>query len=563
MQPKIISFYQQLSVYIGLLLLLASAPMTAQTTNANVHCSAHFDKPFYASGEVIWYKLYLPRAMQNKEVALQISLSNGQQQRYHYLQNKSSDQVSGYIKIPYDWSTGYYFFSVVASQTTDNRQVQLLQVPLSIYSDLSEETKSETQTTDQSQDQLLSPTQPSAVPSQVEITLEKETFKIEETVVANIGIKDAKGQPLIADLSISVRDIELIPNDEKIGQNLFLGEQIPKTTIEQLHPDLRLYGQVTDEEYKGMSVPIFCAYLPAVDSFLYCKTGEDGSFAMDLPAFEGAQNLQFLNYEPKPIKVKLQKMASGEAAQPSVTPSIARYLSESRKRKNIYQSFLAQEVPITANPAPIQRSQIQPHQSLRISDYDPFPDLPTFFKEIYTPLKIRQQKDGQYNARMFGPEEYIRRFLPGSPLYIIDGQLTRNTKFFTDLRIDKVEKIDLHCFLVDIKKGYGPVGFSGVVNVTTNNKRLTVPEADLEDVFEIEGLLPAVAFPVAPSDASSTCPDFRPQLYWEPSLSTDANGRAEIRFRQSDDVSTFVIEVVGRTADGQMVRGEQRYEVVH
>jgi len=55
------------------------------------------------------------------------------------------------------------------------------------------------------------------------------------------------------------------------------------------------------------------------------------------------------------------------------------------------------------------------------------------------------------------------------------------------------------------------------------------------------------------SSPDSTSPMFSPTIYWNPSLTSGTDGRADFNFYHTDDVGTFVITVLARTDDGQLV----------
>jgi uncharacterized protein YfaS (alpha-2-macroglobulin family) len=66
---------------------------------------------------------------------------------------------------------------------------------------------------------------------------------------------------------------------------------------------------------------------------------------------------------------------------------------------------------------------------------------------------------------------------------------------------------------------------------------------------------PEISFlsPDYTSDAikSSRVPDFRNTLYWNPSVKTDHDGKASIKFWTSDFISDFEVNIQGFTPDGK------------
>ena len=56
-------------------------------------------------------------------------------------------------------------------------------------------------------------------------------------------------------------------------------------------------------------------------------------------------------------------------------------------------------------------------------------------------------------------------------------------------------------------------------------------------------------------------PAIDPLVHWNPDVRTDQNGRAQILFKQSDDLGTFVIEVFAHGPKG-VAHAVHRYQVV-
>jgi len=117
----------------------------------------------------------------------------------------------------------------------------------------------------------------------------------------------------------------------------------------------------------------------------------------------------------------------------------------------------------------------------------------------------------------------------------------------------------------DIRDEYKIFGASGVVDLKLKSKDIMIPDSDKKEIFTISGLLPETAFPVFdPNDIGNdkSQPFFRPQLYWNGELSTNASGKLDFDFYQSDDVSTFIIEVVVQAADGSFSKAQKTYKAV-
>ncbi|MDX1939486.1 MAG: alpha-2-macroglobulin family protein, partial [Saprospiraceae bacterium] len=112
-------------------------------------------------------------------------------------------------------------------------------------------------------------------------------------------------------------------------------------------------------------------------------------------------------------------------------------------------------------------------------------------------------------------------------------------------------------------ENFSVIGSNGVVYITTKSSIL-IPEEEENNIFKINGLQYPAAFPeFHPNQVGKDLhqPFFRPQLYWNPKVETDDKGQAALTFFQSDDISTFRIEVVAQSEDGSIGIGRKEYVV--
>ena len=99
-----------------------------------------------------------------------------------------------------------------------------------------------------------------------------------------------------------------------------------------------------------------------------------------------------------------------------------------------------------------------------------------------------------------------------------------------------------------------------MVVIESKEGLLQVPDDNTTQFFELQGL----QHPLSPEKGFSSNmedPVFRPQLLWEPDLTTDTNGELDLTFQQSDDISTFQIEVVVQSEDGRRGVASIQYPV--
>ena len=162
----------------------------------------------------------------------------------------------------------------------------------------------------------------------------------------------------------------------------------------------------------------------------------------------------------------------------------------------------------------------------------------------------------------FGPDTEVQIRGQGEPLLILDGMPTT---------VDVIQAFPASEFeAVEVYKGAdasifgGRTGGGGALAIYTKrgnpNFKNTDPRAAPGiATISIPGYYRAREFyqprygaptaqPIGPDPRRTT-------LHWLPSLQTDANGQAEIRFFTADAAGTFQAVVEGVSASGQPVRG--------
>lgn len=160
----------------------------------------------------------------------------------------------------------------------------------------------------------------------------------------------------------------------------------------------------------------------------------------------------------------------------------------------------------------------------------------------------------------------------GEPLYIIDGypvQSAINYNFSTPgfISADEIKSIEVLKSPVACAM-YGSAGTNGVIAITTKKGGYR-PDYTAGRQRSLSSLLikprsfTAVREFYSPQyekkDTSSARTDFRSTIYWNPSLQTDANGKATVVFYNSDEVTSFRAIAEGIALNGLVGRTEYEY----
>jgi len=250
----------------------------------------------------------------------------------------------------------------------------------------------------------------------------------------------------------------------------------------------------------------------------------------------------------------------------SYNQSVRDFLKLSRQRKKLFRRYAIQESQIEPKEYKSEAIAFKAAKSYDISRYTSFKNIASFLTEVSTPLRMRK-KNGLYEGNMFMDtgRKHLSDYAKDPPIYILNGYLTRNSDFVGNLSMDVVDNIAMMNNPMSINKEYRLFGTAGVVELQLKSNSIKLPDSDLVNVFKISGLLPESDFPVFdPKEIGydEYLPFFRPQLFWNGNLKTDNYGNLTIEFYQSDDVSTFIINVVAHAADGSITLSQSTYRSV-
>ena len=520
----------------------------------------HLDKSFYVTGEVIWYKLYLGKAFQEKEVTISCLIANqkGKVIGNMFYQNNGQMHVNGYYKIPFDADAGMYTLQFSGVDKSMDQATIISEVTIPVYNDLigmAPPTPSDSNSVEMPIEETASPL---ANDLKVTISLPKNKFQQREAVAGSISVTNAAGQPVAGNLSIAVIDKELVDGGVVQKTNLAGSGEYKK--------DLYLTGTISSLEGGSVENVVIGGFSATDAQIYYAKVKEGGKFRMRLPAFKGDKIIQFLG-DTKTIEnigVTLNQSITPNSAELPINNTVANYVALSKQRKKIFQHYAALESNIEVTPTKAKVVRQKANQSWNIKEYEYFEYMYIFFKENLSPLRFEFKSDSTYAAKMYNPANQTSdKFFGGKPLFIIDNIATRDGNYVARMAMEDVAQVELFYRLKDLNKNYKIFGSNGVAKITTYDKLNKLPVKESKNNFTIQGVQEVAAFPLFnPSDIkNSRQPFFRPQVYWNPDTSTDGRGKANFNYFQTDDRSTFQIQVVFQGENGEMGYATKLYTV--
>lgn len=525
----------------------------------------HLDKSFYVTGEVIWYKLYLPSFMEGSEAVIKSTLVNasGDNVSYHFNATEAKTSVSGYFKLPFDMNSEIYSIVFSGTRGKDFPQETFAEIHLPIYNDL--ET---TQLSAEDQDVVLPDYNKlsNSTDLSIEVDLSKEQYNCREHVAASVQVRDANGNPVNADLSISVIDADLYDGEYQIPA-VFEGSEVDRGAKPFVNKPYVKGAYSRGTRNKLLNNEIIGAYSSSENKLFYAvPNSTTGNFHVEFAAFKNSKPIQFIHHveSDDELNIELAKVGSPNTKQLVYNKAVLDYLELSRQRKKLFQRYSTLETNLVPEENVVVFNEFKKNKTFDITEYKSFDNLASFLKEVSTPLRMRI-KDDSYEGAMYMPssKKDYSSYAEHDPLYIVNGYITRNSDFIGKLDLENIKELSMMYEPKDIRSEYKIFGGNGVVNLKINSKDIVLPEEDQKKIYNLSGFQADTPYPeFIPSEFDDNQPFFRPQLYWNSSLSTDGSGNADFGFFQSDDISTFVIEVVAKTSDGKIATTQKTYTSV-
>jgi len=545
------------------------------TSNSEVFCQQSFigvlNKPFYCVGDQVFYNLYMPDGFEQKvvdgnsykiqvakEITVSVQLYKGVQFMQQAFKKTPGNSINGIFNLPLDYEAGNY--SLVFQIANANEQVLevVSKIDFPIYNDLTEATFSS--------NGMLSCAPNNNVGLDMSINV-ATTNKIRSSNSVNVQLTDASGNPVEASLAVSVLDKNLL----FANSDITLPISANQTEINYLPSNkLSISGFATDDKGQGIGENIFGIWSVERNKFNFTKVKNGGSFFVELDDYEGVQQFQFVNSGESLENVNFN-LAHQEYRKDNDVCSvplelISDYLTESRTRRKIDKYFEV-EKEVSVNNAPIPSEELATSDiSFDLSEYKRFQNIGNFFIELSSSLLFKKEDDESYSATMLNPKSRSlgRDILGDTPLFIIDGLISKNANFVGNLAFDDIQEVDIYNDPKELRKMLNIMGKNGAARLKTKLPEFKLSPEEQADVFTIAGLesgdyLSSISNEHISKD--NHVPVFSPHIYWNPSLKADTAGQSNFQFNHSDDVGNFVVIVTAMTSDGEFIWDYAEYEI--
>lgn len=536
------------------------------------------DKPYYYPGEKIWFKAYMnyrtPELMDSLSRVLYVELISEERK---IIQSKAilidGGAGEGAFDLPASQQAGNYVLRAYTQWMMNNNHekffVKSLPV-LGLYERPDNKAMVDTiqQTT-----------------SHIKLRTDKLSYRTRERIDLELALRDEAGNPVYADLSVSVTDVKqvvAVPDEKNIMNSFsFSTEVIENAYANEIKFPIE-FGISLNGLYKNKKGVAAKASFMMVDlssnKILPIQTDDKGNFSVSRLQFYDSTEMAFQT----PGKKK--KFEGTITLQKKETPSV--------ESLNFQKSF-----PIVKTD--IQQRVILPENVSQAPKYAKDKTLP---EGVVEPIQMNKENVPQAYAKAdfsISGEEIVkssrtslinalRGRVPGltivngylrlggpsnllsaattEPLLIIDGvQITSGaTERLNQINPEMVERVDV------IKYGggamYGSRGSNGVIIVTTKSGDGVTDQSvyELSLVKKVMGYS-SPAFFTAPDYGriqNSSFADTRSTIFWSPQVITDKIGNASVSFYAADIATRYKIVIEGVSATGEPLRGVFFIDVV-
>ncbi len=453
------------------------------------------------------------------------------------------------------------------------------------------------------------------------IAAAKPVYKSREEVEMKVSARDGQGNPVKTKLSLSVVDAGLVPegisdirsylmlesevkgkienpkqyfdpeNEERKEQMdlLLLSQgwrgfvwrklQEEGISIKYLpEPGITVSGRVrklhTDKPLEGVNISLFAE--GAKGSSLYStQTGADGRYFLDGLEFYGRQGITLTARDKKGKKegwlwmnpvfgdtLTIKKFPLTVYRRPFT--ELDPLKNEENKKAQVDRQyrlssdeFLLNEVEIAADREKERTQMIKHNAAMAVSGVGMGQQTYDFKigEEELEYVNIGDFLEGKFpfTERQNGYVYLKLRGTPEMPKFFLDGSTVEETgnpypDHVTSMSMGEVERIIMNGSNISIFRRENPL-----------------PPKEFSRIDKmVEGYYEAREFYTPQHTGSSEAsmkPDLRTTIYWEPDISTDANGEATIKFFNSDRKGSVRAVVEGVSDKGIPLTGGTNYEV--
>ncbi len=540
----------------------------------------HLDKPFYATGESMWYKVYFLNQQESNSEILYVDLIDpaGNLVTRQKLE-KDRYYAHGNIEIPFTWQEGYYLLRCYTLWNLNFGAKAIFSRHIPIYNPWDETKTLSTPEDDTDMGQItVDSSQRQAQDLRIKLQADRDSYDRKEEVQLSITVTDANQNPVEASLSLAVTDMSLIPAvintaiKQQSAGNTFADSALDRQEITYA-PEKSLKLQA-DILAPGTAQPVTTEFLSVyfVEKQTFVNTAiNQGQLQINIPHFEGSQTVQIHNHNPFQASVPSVQLDHRAALlpqpeRPATSPprdaSVEKYLYYSKLRRKLEEIFEAETPPSSLSPSSGNGVlPLQPDKSYLMQDFQLLKNVEEFIDHVFTKVRI-VKKDGRKTVRLFDPN--AQKFLEDQPWYMINGYLTAREEAVLQIPVQNIERLDVFYRRSTITQYFPPLMIrNGVVAIYTKDRKKPEELMEANNTFTWEGLAQPKDFelPATRRNTADKVPDFRPLVFWHPQILANNSGQATVTFPTTEAVGRFLIYVEAVSKEGKTGTGYTTYMV--
>ena len=521
------------------------------------------DKPFYVSGETIWFKVFLLNdSFEVKSRVLHVDLVSHQNKTIIRQKLLIDNRTSfGSITLPMDAEEGYYRFRAYTHYNLNFKPVHLYETILPVYQ-LDNENIVYSNHIREDRVQLTGT-------AGVLVITDKEVYKPRDLLTVSVQINGLKGTGKKNSFSVSILPLDVAGYESQFIENQSKCDNSSLNEDQLIDAEQTLFfeGRLQDPKTKlSVNSDLISIYMDKTSQFIRASV-VDGEIQVPVPDYWGQEIFQIFNldpyqptvveYVPAPQHIRATPYYNSE--QPARTQAVLKYMELMKKRLKIIELFDLYK-PLV--PGKKISSARKPDVVYLTKDYRQIFSFEEFINEAIINVKVRTINDKK-TVRMFNRE--AGSLFMDHPWYIVDGYLTFDEKEVLGIQYRDIIEVRLFTKTSTIRTYFEPFMWrNGIMEVITRDVKYSRKLKRNPNVVEIEGFSMQQNFKSTYTlSENEATPDLRGVMYWSPNVFTNEKGEAQITIPLSDDTGKFAIVVVGTTNFHDLLTGFDTFEIKH
>ncbi len=518
--------------------------IAAATTSASTESYIHFDRPFYLSGERIYYQIYLPGHSHIAQSILQIDVIQGEtsvllQESHLELRHGLGNAC---FLIPFEIPSGAIQFVAQSFDRSESRFITILETDVHVIkpSDSKDEVN------------LLIPQYDNVNVRELEISSPREEqLRPGQEVKFTLPATEDTTMFDKAVFSVSLSHQPFLRSGQRplsgLRHHRFSGD---------VHPGSLLFFQrkIFNRNQSPQSNDIITVFRADRGKLTQYKTDGEGTVTWHTEVFHGSENVYFYDEAGKLLEVSAivgPWLSEKRPVMDNIQINLTHYLRLDSIRRKIELALPARHLKVETKAE--TRWPQAPDYSISLKDFEQVKDLQSLTRLVLTPLRIRSTEEGM-EPRMINPEQ--KPFFPEAPIFFIDHYWQADVQEVLSIKLEHVQSIDFYNTPGTLQH-FGNLGRNGVVFIHTKMPALYQPGTQ----HKIIGVESCQGFEMHSIVSRGHLPNIGPLVYWNPMVEVSSGTRIILPITLNDNLGNFVLEIFGLDDRGQVWHGISQFEV--